>query len=172
MEAHLSEVRVDQVFIKDSAEYYYNEVFNRYTITIDQFEASIKYYTADAENLKKIYEHVLDHLSEMEADLGEIKEEKTVIVPINKNVFIDILSNDSISTLFLEDSLDLDKTKDSIFKHFIIHDSILKKYNTNLASFEQSYHQFTYTPLLFHTLKDSIIIRRNRISQKANTVDK
>lgn len=162
IEAHMNEVRVNQIINRDSTYIFYNEIFQKHNITPKQFEEAIAYYSGIPDQFRLIYENVLEKLSIMEASLGDIETEEIPINQIGKTKMIEIISKEKIGELFLNDSiLNQDIIRDSVFKYFQLNDTIFDKYHTNVESFQHSYHILSQAGFQFLSFRESI---RKKIS--------
>jgi len=161
IEAHINEIRVDQIYIKDSVKNYYAEVFQKYQVTKDEFEKSLEHYSAMPDTLHLIYSEVLDNLLAMEVELESVQINTEKIQPIGKNIVSKIIQNSPIHNLFLKDTISKNEIMDSIEVYFTLNDSLLKSNNTNLSSFKLSlnnimHNQIIYSTLLIDLKKDTI----------------
>jgi len=156
VESHINEARVNQPIIRDSANNYFMEVYNKHNISEIDFQTTMNYYTARPGELQEIYSEVLNELSEMEAALSDVKLDQEAVAPIGKHEMADIISHTSIAPLYLDTTFTPEEIKDSLFKYFLNNDSILKHYNTNLISLQKSYSGMTFKENMYNSLKEDI----------------
>ncbi len=155
LEGHLNVNRVNQVFIMDSANNYYKELFDRYEITFETYQENLKYYTAKPLVLQEIYKKVEDKLVLKERLYDSILIDRPAISPINKNKLLNILVKDTIMVnLILDTATSYLTIKDSVFNYYT--DSILKDSKTNVASFQQSFNVTTHKPPMFRLFKPEL----------------
>jgi hypothetical protein len=69
IEGAISKKILDKNVTKKESPLYYQQAFDKYKITRQQFEESIAYYTENPEEMKAIYEKVLVELSKIKAEL-------------------------------------------------------------------------------------------------------
>lgn len=155
LEGHLNTNRVNQVFVMDSSKNYYKEIFNRYNITEEEYKLNLKYYTARPKVLEEVYKKIEERLVIQERLYKDVLIDQPAISPINKNQLIKIISNDTGKVnLVLDTTLSYIQIKDSLFNYY--NDSILKTFNTNHLSFQQSYNVTTHTAPLFNLFREEL----------------
>lgn len=155
LEGHLNTNRVNQVFVMDSSKNYYKEIFNRYNITEEEYKLNLKYYTARPKVLEEVYKKIEERLVIQERLYKDVLIDQPAISPINKNQLIKIISNDTGKvSLVLDTTLSYIQIKDSLFNYY--NDSILKTFNTNHLSFQQSYNVTTHTAPLFNLFREEL----------------
>ena len=75
IEAHLNEVRVDQSVIRDSANNYFQEIFEKHDVSFADFHSTIDYYASQPEELQGHLPAVVARLSTRRQGLHERKAE-------------------------------------------------------------------------------------------------
>lgn len=152
LEGHLNTNRVNQVFVMDSSKNYYKEIFNRYNITQEEYKKNLKHYTARPKVLEGVYKSIEEKLVIQERLYKDVVIDQPAISPINKNQLVKIFVSDTIrAKIVLDTNYTYKEIKDSIFEYY--NDSILKAYNTNHLSFQQSYNVTTHTEALFNVFR-------------------
>lgn len=155
VEGHLNTNRVNQVFVIDSANHYYKEIFLKHGITLDLYKENLKYYTARPKLLESVYIEVEKQLLEQEKKYVDVLIDIPAISPINRPTLIKIIKEDTLALSLINDStLSYVEIKDSIFSLF--NDSILKEYNTNVLSFQQSFNVSTHSKPMFRLFKGQL----------------
>ena len=152
IEAHLNEIRVDQIYIKDSVDNYYAEVFEKYNTDKEIFDKSMQFYAKQPVILDSIYSKVLDELLEMEVKLEAVQLNTENIQPIGKHIVAEIIHNTPYEHLFFMDSISKSEIKDSLSKYLEFEDSSLVNHNTNLSSFMMSLNNIMHNPIIFTSL--------------------
>ena len=117
IEAHLNQTRVDQSIIRDSANNYFQEIFEKHGVSLEDFNSTMNYYASQPEELQGIYDVVLESLSEMEVELVDVKMDEDAISPLGKQQVVDIISHLPIARIYNESSYSSDQAKDSLFKY-------------------------------------------------------
>lgn len=163
VEAHINEVRVNQIYIKDSANHFFQEVFEKHNKTNEEFSTTMEYYVSKPSELQEIYGNVLDRLSEMEAELADIKLNEEAISPVGKHMIADIISKTPVAVVFKDSSFTSNQVKDSLFKYLINNPAILDTFQTNLLSFQKSYNGLTYKAPMYASLKEEILKKLERV---------
>jgi len=152
IEGHLNTNRVNQVFVTDSAKHYYKEIFLKHGITLDLYKENMKYYTARPKLLEAIYIQVEKKLLDQEKQYADVLIDVPAISPISRPTLSKIIKEDTLAYQLIYDStLSYVQLKDSIFSLF--NDSILKEYNTNVLSFQQSFNVSTHSKPMFKLFK-------------------
>lgn len=164
IEAHLNEIRVDQIYIKDSADNYYAEVFEKYHTNKEEFDRSMQHYAKQPVLLDSMYSNVLDELLEMEVKLDAVQISTENIQPIGKNIVAEIIHLTPHEHLFFIDTVSKTTIKDSLSKYLEHEDSILRSRKTNLSSFTMSLNNIMHNPVIYSSLiKD--LKDKNQIKQ-------
>lgn len=144
IEAHLNQVRVDQSVIRDSANNYFQEIFEKHGTSHEDFNRTMNYYASQPEELQGIYEIVLESLSEMEVELVDIKMDQNAISPLGKKQIVDLISHLPIARVYSEPSYSSDQVKDSLFKYIAVNISLFDSLPFNIESFQKTYMGLTY----------------------------
>lgn len=152
IEAHLNEIRVDQIYIKDSADNYYAEVFERYNTNKEEFDRSMQFYAKQPELIDSMYSLVLDELLEMEVKLDAVQINTENIQPIGKNVVVEIIHQTPHEYLFFADSISKEEIRDSLSIYLEHSDSILRSRKTNLSSFMMSLNNIMHNEIIYSSL--------------------
>ena len=164
LEGHLNTNRVNQVFIMDSSQRYYKEVFNRHGLTFEEYKENLKYYTAQPAVLAEVYTKVEEHLVNQERLYEGILIDQPAISPINRNQLMKIIAADTgMSNLILDSTVNYSVLKDSVFNYFT--DSLLKNHNTNILSFQQSFNNSTHNIPLFRLFKVELVNKLEKINK-------
>jgi len=162
VEGHLNTNRVNQVFIMDSANNYYKEVFDRHGITLQEYKENLKYYSAQPQLLSDIYTNVEKQLVQQLKQYDSITINIPAITPINRSTLTNIIINDSLSQkLIFDTTLTYFAIRDSIFKHF--NDSLLQNFQTDSLSFQQSFNVATHTKPMFRLFKNELKTKMNKL---------
>lgn len=155
LEGHLNTNRVNQVFIMDSSKNYYKEIFNRYNITQEEYKENLKYYTERPKVLEDVYKKIEEKLVVQERLYKDVLIDQPAISPINKNQLIKIIVSDTSNlNLVLDTAFSYGQIQDSLFNYY--NDSILKTFNTNHLSFQQSFNVTTHTKPLFNVFREEL----------------
>jgi len=155
VEGHLNTNRVNQVFVTDSANHYYKEIFEKHGITLQLYKENMKYYVARPKMLESIYIEVEKQLLAQEKQYENVLIDVPAISPINRPTLTKIIKEDTLAFKLIYDStLSYVEIKDSIFSLF--NDSILKVYNTNELSFQQSFNVSTHSKPMFRLFKGQL----------------
>jgi len=98
VEGALNYNRVNRVNVTELKEEYYNQVFIKYNITVNDFKQNMNYYNSKPDELEEILNSVLGKLNQIQAQLEQkIADEKTI--------------KDSLYQVHIQDSI---KTADSL----------------------------------------------------------
>lgn len=162
LEGHLNTNRVNQVFIMDSANNYYKEVFNRHNISFEDYKLNLKYYTARPNILAEVYKKIEERLVIQERLYKDVLIDQPAISPINRNQLLKILvSNNGLAQMVLDTTCEYKTIKDSLFSYYS--DSLLEEHHTNTLSFQQSFNVSTHTKPLFGVFKNELINKLEKI---------
>ena len=156
IEAHLNEVRVDQSVIRDSANNYFQEIFEKHGTSFEDFHNTMNYYASQPEELQGIYDAVLESLSEMEVELVDVKMDQDAISPLGKKQIVDVISQLPIARIFKEPSYSSDQTKDSLFKYIAVNISLFDSLPYNIESFQKSYIGLTYNYKRYLSFREEV----------------
>ena len=155
LEGHLNTNRVSQVFIMDSSKNYYKEVFNRHGLSFEDYKENLKYYTAHPKILAEVYKKVEEHLVIQERLYKDVLIDQPAISPINRTQLLKIIASDPTLVEFvLDTSYKYSLIRDSLFTFYS--DTLLKEYNTNVLSFQQSFNVSTHTKPLFRVFRTEL----------------
>ena len=144
IEAHLNQVRVNQSVIRDSANNYFQEIFEKHGTSYEDFNSTMNYYASQPKELQGIYDIVLESLSEMEVELVDIKMDQDAISPLGKKQIVDLISHLPIARVYSEPSYSSDQVKDSLFKYIAVNISLFDSLPFNIESFQKTYMGLTY----------------------------
>ncbi len=155
IEGHLNDNSVNQVFIMDSAENYYKEIFDRYGITEKEYRDNLKYYSAHPKLLEEVYIQVEENLVLKDRDYVNITDTLPAIVPLNRIKLMHLLIEDTlVAGIILNDNLSYTQIKDSVFQ--CVKDTLLKQFGTDSLSFRQSFNISTHTKPMFNLFKNEL----------------
>ena len=144
IEAHLNQVRADQLVIRDSANNYFQEIFKKHGTSYENFNNTMNYYASQPKELQGIYDVVLESLSEMEVELVDVKMDQDAISPLGKKQIVDIISHLPVARVYNESSYSSDQVKDSLFKYIAVNISLFDSLPFNIESFQKTYMGLTY----------------------------
>ena len=156
IEAHLNEARVDQSVIRDSANNFFQEIFEKHGTSFDDFNNTMKYYASQPEELQGIYDAVLESLSEMEVELVDVKMDQDAISPLGKKQIVDVISHLPIAQVFKENSYSSDQTKDSLFKYIAANIYLFDSLPYNIESFQKSYIGLTFNHKRYLSFREEV----------------
>ncbi len=165
IEAHLNEVRVDQSVIRDSANNYFQEIFEKHGTSFEDFHNTMNYYASQPEELQEIYDAVLESLSEMEVELVDVKMDQDAISPLGKKQIIDVISQLPIARIFKEPSYSSDQTKDSLFKYIAANISLFDSLPYNIESFQKSYIGLTFNYKRYLSFREEVRLMLDSIEK-------
>jgi hypothetical protein len=156
IEAHLNEVRVDQSVIRDSANNFFQEIFEKHGTSFEDFNNTMNYYASQPEKLQGIYDAVLESLSEMEVELVDVKMDQDAISPLGRKQIVDVISHLSIARIFKENSYSSDQTKDSLFKYIAANIYLFDSLPYNIESFQKSYMGLTFNHKRYLSFREEV----------------
>jgi len=157
VESHGTVLRIEQPYYKDSLNHYFSEVFKKHNISSEDFYFSLKYYSANPDQMEVIYQLSLAILEEKEKELEDELVISSPISPISKQQVGDAILSTPFYNMMLEDSITiLPQFKDSLLQYFIHNEQVLFDMNTNLASFQFSFNMNTSKPLMYIQLRKYI----------------
>jgi hypothetical protein len=156
IEAHLNEVRVDQSVIRDSANNFFQEIFEKHGTSFEDFDNTMNYYASQPEKLQGIYDAVLESLSEMEVELVDVKMDQDAISPLGRKQIVDVISHLSIARIFKENSYSSDQTKDSLFKYIAANIYLFDSLPYNIESFQKSYMGLTFNHKRYLSFREEV----------------
>ena len=156
IEAHLNEVRVDQLVIRDSANNFFQEIFEKHGASFDDFHNTINYYASQPKELQGIYDAVLESLSEMEVELVDVKMDQDAISPLGKKQIVDIISHLPIARVYNESSYSSDQVKDSLFKYIAVNISLFDSLPFNIEPFQKTYMGLTYNHKRYLSIREEV----------------
>jgi len=165
IEAHLNEVRVDQSVIRDSANNYFQEIFEKHGTSFEDFNNTMNYYASQPEELQGIYDAVLESLSEMEVELVDVKMDQDAISPLGKKQIVDVISQLPIARIFKEPSYSSDQTKDSLFKYIAANISLFDSLPYNIESFQKSYIGLTFNQKRYLSFREEVSLMLDSIEK-------
>ncbi len=165
IEAHLNEVRVDQSVIRDSANNFFQEIFEKHGVSFEDFNNTINYYASQPEALKGIYDAVLELLSKMEVKLVDVKMDQDPISPLGKKQIVDVISHLPIAHIFKEPSYSSEQTKDSIFKYIAVNISLFDSLPYNIESFQKSYIGLTFNYKRYLSFREEVRLMLDSIEK-------
>jgi hypothetical protein len=165
IEAHLNEVRVDQSVIRDSANNFFQEIFEKHGTSFEEFNSTMNYYASQPEKLQGIYDAVLESLSEMEVELVDVKMDQDAISPLGRKQIVDVISHLSIARIFKENSYSSDQTKDSLFKYIAANIYLFDSLPYNIESFQKSYIGLTFNYKRYLSFREEVRIRLDSIEK-------
>ena len=165
IEAHLNEVRVDQSVIRDSANNFFQEIFEKHGASFEDFNSTMNYYASQPEELQGIYDAVLESLSEMEVELVDVKMDQDAISPLGRKQIVDVISHLSIARIFKENSYSSDQTKDSLFKYIAANIYLFDSLPYNIESFQKSYIGLTFNHKRYLSFKQEVRIMLDSIEK-------
>ena len=165
IEAHLNEAKGNQSVIRDSANNFYQEIFEKHGGSFENFKITMDFYASQPEELQGIYDAVLESLSEMEVELVDVKMDEDAISPLGKKQIVDFISHLSIARLFLEPSYSSEQTKDSLFKYIAINISLFDSLPYNIESFQKSYIGLTFNHKRYLSFKEEVRLMLNSIEK-------
>ncbi len=164
VEAHINEVRVNQVYIRDSVNHFYSEIFDRHDITMEDYNATTEYYAKHPTELKAIYDNILVELSTREAALQDVKVDQVIISPAGKHVVTEIILQTPIAELIINDSTNnATLIKDTLFRYVLVHQEVLDSFHINLPSFQQSYNNISHNAKLYEGMKLDLINKTEKL---------
>ena len=156
IEAHLNQVRVNQSVIRDSANNYFQEIFEKHGTSPDAFNSTMHYYASQPEELQGIYDIVLELLSEMEVELVDVKMDEDAISPLGKKQIVDVISHLPIARIYNESSYTSDQAKDSLFKYIAENISLFDSLPFNIESFQKTYMGLTYNHKRYLSFREEV----------------
>lgn len=156
IEAHLNEVRVDQSIIRDSANNYFQEVFEKHGTSFEDFSNTMDYYASQPEELQGIYDKVLDILSHMEVELIDVKMDQDAISPLGKKQMINLISHLRLAPIYIDSSFNSEQTKDSLFRYIAANPSLFDSLPYNMESFQKSYIGLTFNNVRYLSFREEI----------------
>ena len=156
IEAHLNEVRVDQSVIRDSANNFFQEIFEKHGTSFEDFDNTMNYYASQPEKLQGSYDAVLESLSEMEVELVDVKMDQDAISPLGRKQIVDVISHLSIARIFKENSYSSDQTKDSLFKYIAANIYLFDSLPYNIESFQKSYMGLTFNHKRYLSFREEV----------------
>ena len=156
IEAHLNQTRVDQSIIRDSANNYFQEIFEKHGASLEGFNSTMNYYASRPEELQGIYDVVLESLSEMEVELVDVKMDEDAISPLGKHQVVDIISHLPIARIYNESSYSSDQAKDSLFKYIAANISLFDSLPFNIESFQKTYMGLTYNHKRYLSFREEV----------------
>ena len=165
IEAHLNQTRVDQSIIRDSANNYFQEIFEKYGASLEGFNSTMNYYASQPEELQGIYDVVLESLSEMEVELVDVKMDEDAISPLGKQQVVDIISHLPIARIYNESSYSSDQAKDSLFKYIAANISLFDSLPCNIESFQKTYMGLTYNHKRYLSFREEVRTMLNSIEK-------
>ena len=165
IEAHLNEVRVDQSVIRDSANNFFQEIFEKHGTSFEYFNNTMNYYASQPEELQGIYDAVLESLSEMEVELVDVKMDQDAISPLGKKQIVDVISQLPIARIFKESSYSSDQTKDSLFKYIAANISLFDSLPYNIESFQKSYIGLTFNQKRYLSFREEVSLMLDSIEK-------
>jgi hypothetical protein len=163
IEAHLNEVRVDQSVIRDSANNYFQEIFEKHGASFEGFHSTMSYYASQPEELQEIYDAVLESLSEMEVELVDVKMDQDAISPLGRKQIVDVISHLPIAQIFKEKSYSSDQTKDSLFKYIGENIYLFDSLPYNIESFQKSYMGLTFNAKRYLVFREEVTLMLDSI---------
>ena len=161
IEAHLNEARVNQSVIRDSANNFFQEIFEKHGASFEDFTSTMNYYASQPEELQGIYDAVLESLSEMEFELVDVKMDQDAISPLGKKQIIDVISYLPIARIFKEPSYSSEQTKDSLFKYIAVNISLFDSLPYNIESFQKSYIGLTFNYKRYLSFREEVRLMLN-----------
>jgi len=165
IEAHLNEARVDQSVIRDSANNFFQEIFEKHGTSFEYFNNTMNYYASQPEELQGIYDAVLESLSEMEVALVDVKMDQDAISPLGKKQVVDVISQLPIARIFKESSYSSDQTKDSLFKYIAANISLFDSLPYNIESFQKSYIGLTFNQKRYLSFREEVSLMSDSIEK-------
>lgn len=156
IEAHLNEVRMDQSVIRDSANNFFQEVYEKHGTSFEGFNTTMSYYASQPEELQGIYEAVLESLSKMEVKLVDVKINQDAISPLGKKQIVSVVSHLPIARVFKDSSYSSEQTKDSLFKYIAVNISLFDSLPYNIESFQKSYQGITFNPKRYLSFREEV----------------
>ena len=156
IEAHLNEVRVDQSVIRDSANNFFQEIFEKHGTSFEDFKSTMNYYASQPEELQGIYDAVLESLSQMEVELVDVKMDQDAISPLGRKQIVDVISHLPIARIFKENSYSSDQTKDSLFKYIAANIYLFDSLPYNIESFQKSYMGLTFNHKRYLSFREEV----------------
>ena len=165
IEAHLNEARVNQSVIRDSANNFFQEIFEKHGAALEDFNTTMNYYASQPEELQGIYDAVLESLSEMEFELVDVKINQDAISPLGKKQIVDVISHLPIARIFKEPSYSSEQTKDSLFKYIAVNISLFDSLPYNIESFQKSYIGLTFNHKRYLSFKEEVRLMLNSIEK-------
>ena len=165
IEAHLNAVRVDQSVIRDSANNYFQEIFEKYGVSFEDFHSTINYYASQPEELQGIYDAVLESLSEMEVELVDVKMDQDAISPLGKKQIVNVISHLPIARIFKDNSYSSDQTKDSLFKYIGANIYLFDSLPYNIESFQKSYMGLTFNAKRYLVFREEVSLMIDSIEK-------
>ena len=166
VEAHLNEVRVDHMVIRDSANNYFQEVLDKHGKTFDEFNGTMSYYAAKPEELQGIYDKVLEALSEMEVDLIDVNMDQDAISPLGEKQIVSVVSHLPVSYMYRDTSLTSTQTQDSLFKYIAMNLSLFDSLPYNIESFQKSYIGLTFNKVRYFAFKEQVKLTLDSLELK------
>ena len=158
IEAHLNEARVNQSVIRDSANNFFQEIFEKHGAALEDFNTTMNYYASQPEELQGIYDAVLESLSKLEVELVDVKINQDAISPLGKKQIVDVISHLPIARIFKETSYSSEQTKDSLFKYIAVNISLFDSLPYNIESFQKSYIGLTFNHKRYLSFKEEVRI--------------
>ena len=165
IEAHLNEARVNQSVIRDSANNFFQEIFEKHGAALEDFNTTVNYYASQPEELQGIYDAVLESLSKLEVELVDVKINQDAISPLGKKQIVDVISHLPIARIFKETSYSSEQTKDSLFKYIAVNISLFDSLPYNIESFQKSYIGLTFNHKRYLSFKEEVRLMLNSIEK-------
>jgi len=156
IEAHLNEVRVDQSVIRDSANHFFQEVFENHNTSFENFNNTMKYYAARPGELQGIYDEVLETLSKMEVELVDVKMDQDAISPLGRDQMINVIAGLPLAPIFADSSFSSEQTKDSLFNYIAENPTLFDSLPYNIESFQKSYIGLTFNNIRYLSFREEV----------------
>lgn len=155
VEAHLAELRLLGLLVKDSTTLHTNSAFSKNGVTQNQFKRSIEYYAYQDQGLDTIYNRADRIIIAMNNELKDVHYKEERLTQLNRQTVKEILLNEKLSDLLKNDTILSEDYKSEVIKRVRNDTSILN--GKPFRQFAFTYNLFLGTKRKFNLFKDEML---------------
>lgn len=154
IESHISVLRIYQPYYKDSVDYYYKGLFEKYSITTEDYYYSLKEYSKDPVEMDQILTASIQLLKDMEKELGDVQVPNQSLNSLSRQQIGDIVFETPISDLLIEgEPIIAGYLQDSLFAYLDSLPEIVTSKGYSMESVRFSFVLHTSNKMMYNQLQ-------------------
>lgn len=158
LESYATLPSINQPFVRDSLDFYYNGIFKKHEISRSDFYYSMKEYAKNPIVMTEVYDLMIEELKAKELlfENIDVTTEAPIIVFSIQQLSEIIYLTPLAEMLRTEDTISINSFRDSLFIYIDKNDSLLQSFGVNNNSFKYSFVINTTQSILFDQLKEQL----------------